>query len=191
MQCRRDHWIVRDSLGKAHLMATIYDDPDLPLGGEPPEPIPSEPVEAPIPPPDSGLPNVWPPRVEEPVESPAPATPAIEPEQDSNTPPLDAIGDIPPPPIPPPPPAPVTPRVPDDGGIAGAPGAPTFALPGTIAARPFRTPAFSSTKRGTRFGPGVPVTGGAPMLSGGGGDESLGIGPDEAAELLRRLAGGM
>ena len=87
-------------------------------------------------------------------------------DQSTITLPPDEIGDIPPPPVPPPP-API----PAPTGIPG-----TFAMPGTLAARPFHTAAFAPPPR---FGPGAPIVGGGGMLS-----------PDDAAELLRRMAAG-
>lgn len=126
------------------------------------------------------LPPSAPPTAPDPTPAPAPAPAPTS--QDAQTMPADTIGDIPPPPVP---------RRPETilgPGVAGLPGteAGTFARPGTAAVRPFRTPAYFSA-RPQRFGPGVPVTGGGAGVSG---LADLGMGPDEAAELLRRLAGG-
>ncbi len=97
----------------------------------------------------------------------------------------DQVGDIPPPPIP------DSPRGPTitGPGIAGIPGteAGTFARPGSQGALAFRSPAFVPKGR-PRFGPGVANVGGgqSPLDAGAG----LGLSPDEAAELLKGLAGG-
>lgn len=115
-----------------------------------------------------------------PAPTPSPAPAPAPTSQDASTLPSDEIGDIPPPPIP------SRPIV--GPGVAGIPGteAGTFARPGTAAARPFRSPAFFQ-KRPPRFGPGVPVAGGSADVQG---LADLGMGPDEAAELLKALAAG-
>lgn len=97
---------------------------------------------------------------------PVPAPVVASAEQDVTTVPFDEIGDIPPPPVPAPP------------SVAGLPGAGTFARPGTPGAAPFHTPAYRAPQRGPRFGPGVPMAGG------------MGMSPEDAAEMLRRLAAG-
>lgn len=99
-------------------------------------------------------------------------------EQDADVLPADMVGDIPPPPIPSPPPI-VGPGV---AGIRGTE-AGTLSLPGTRGAMPFRTAAFQPVR--PRFGPGVPVTGGTGAPAAG-----LGLDPEQAAEILRALAGG-
>lgn len=135
----------------------------------PPTPGPGAP-----PPPDPG-PGTIPPT--NPVPGPDPS------DMGAGTMPPDLIGDIPPPPVP----------LPPGVGVAGAPGlgGSTFARPGTAAAQPFRTPAYFS-QRPQRFGPGVPTLGGGSIVPGLGGDQggSLGLDPEEAAELLRAMAAG-
>lgn len=98
--------------------------------------------------------------------------------------PPDLVGDVPPPPVP------AAPSV----GVAGSRGAggSTFARPGSAGMRGFRS--MPSQAPRPRFGPGVPsagggVGGGASTLAGA--DGGTGLSPDEAAELLRRMAGGM
>lgn len=145
-----------------------------------PAPAPAEPMQTPGTP-DGGSFFGPPPEVTAPID------------QDVSTLPSDAIGDIPPPPIPAPPISSgvggATPPIPGIGvgGLPGTEGS-TFARPGTPAARPFRTPA-SYHARPPRFGPGVPQAGGGiAEVSGLGGVP--GLNPDDAAELLRRLAMG-
>lgn len=92
----------------------------------------------------------------------------------------DQVGDIPPPPFPDMP-QPLI-QGPGVAGIAGTE-AGTFARPGSAGAAAFRSPAFVP-KRPPRFGPGVANAGG-----GQGPMDSLGLTPDEAAELLAGLAG--
>lgn len=119
-----------------------------------------------------------------PPTPPAAGAPRTLPTSDTVPVPQDQIGDIPPPPLPVPARARIT-----GSGVAGIPGteAGTFARPGTAAARPFQTPAFAANFR-TRFGPGVPnVGGGSTDVSGLSPDM---LSPEEAAELLRSLAGG-
>jgi hypothetical protein len=119
-----------------------------------------------------------------PAPAPKPADPAPAPQpddQDATPLPTDMIGDIPPPPIPPPPPI-------TGVGVAGIQGTEgsSFARPGTPAGAAFRTSAFYS-QRPQRFGPGVPVLGGANPVPG---LEGAGLDPDDAAELLAALAAG-
>lgn len=100
----------------------------------------------------------------------------------ASTLPGDLVGDIPPPPIPQ---APTT--------LAGGAGVSTFARPGTIAARPFRS-FGASEARPLRFGPGAPTAGGgvgggdSTAVSGLGDVGQAGLGADAAGELLRRIA---
>lgn len=101
--------------------------------------------------------------------------------QGAATIPTDLIGDIPPPPVPPPPIS-----GPGVGGIAGTE-AGTFARPGSRGVLPLHTAAFTN-KRPPRFGPGTPTVGASPALPGL--DGGLGISPEAAADLLRRLASG-
>lgn len=154
--------------------------PPLPAAPPPTEPMP-EPSASTEPEGPEVVSFIRPP--EQPPSAPPPPD-AVS--QDADTLTLDVIGDIPPPPIP----APAIPRRPT--GVAGAPGAPTFSLPGTAGARPFRTPAFASASRGPGFGPGVAVTGAAPTVAVGDPDEEGygGLSADDMGELLRRLAGG-
>jgi hypothetical protein len=145
-------------------------------------PEPREPRQAPAPAPvpaPAPDPNAPPDIVPDPVEWTGDFPPASDPNQDANVMPNDLIGDIPPPPIPPPP----TIQGPGVGGIPGTE-AGTLSRPGAAGAVPFRTAAYRSP-RSPRFGPGVPLVGGASMNVG---DEGLGLQPDEAAELLARLA---
>lgn len=107
--------------------------------------------------------------------TPVPGT-STQADQDTTPFPTDLIGDIPPPPVPAPPPI-------VGSGVAGIPGteAGTFSRPGTRGAMPFRTAA-------ARFGPGMPAAGASSMLPMG--MEGLGMTPEDAAEILRRMAAG-
>lgn len=105
---------------------------------------------------------------------------------DVNTLPADLVGDIPPPPIPAPP------ALIQGAGVGGIKGteAGTLSRPGSAGAAPFRTSAFT-TFHPPRFGPGVANAGGAPTpFSGVSDNQGLGLNPNDAADLLRRLAGG-
>jgi hypothetical protein len=147
--------------------------PEAPgAGGTPTYPLvpggPTGPLQPPIPP--GGL-SPTPPPIMPPLPGSGPYnTGGVE------TLPSELIGDIPPPPIPPPP---IT-----GPGVAGIRGteAGTLARPGSAAARPFRTAAY--TPKPQRFGPGVPVSGGDTTGVTGLGN------PDDVAELLRQLAAG-
>lgn len=97
---------------------------------------------------------------------------------DVSTLPPDQIGDIPPPPVPAPP---ITSSSVGSGssGITG-----TFARPGTQAAAPFRSAAYTPKPQQQRFGPGVANVG------GDSGVQGLGLDPEQAAEILRNRAAG-
>lgn len=130
----------------------------------------------PSPPPPPGVPPVPPPMAPpefQPSHQIAPTAPA---NQGASALPNDLIGDIPPPPVPPPPIS--------GPGVSGIPGteAGTFSRPGSRGVLPLHTAAFTNRKP-QRFGPGVPTVGASP-------DAGIGISPDDAAEILRRLAGG-
>lgn len=130
---------------------------ELPQGQPPVPPIPQPPA----PPPAGGVPGQPPPQAPIPPTDPMGANPLGN----------ELIGDIPPPPN-----APKTPG--DKHGM--------FALPGTPAAVPFRTPAFALP----RSAGNAPT----PSIGGGGGVGSVNSlqggmpGEDVIAELLKRLA---
>lgn len=141
---------------------------------------PNAPWTTPLTPVPGGTPGVLPPVPPLPVVVPSSAGP--EPavtggDQDIHPLSTDLVGDIPPPPVPPPPPI-------TGVGVAGINGTEgsTFARPGGSGITPFHTSAFNP--KPTRFGPGVPVTGGATDVTG------LGLDPDKAAEILRNLVAG-
>ena len=77
------------------------------------------------------------------------------------------------------------------GGEAGTEGT-TFARPDSRGIRPYQAAGGPQ-----RFGPGVPFGGGGASGAGssgmgmGGGEEGMGLSPEEAAELMQGLAIGL
>jgi hypothetical protein len=140
---------------------------DIPGFDDVETPVPFEPID----------PN--PPGTTPPAPAPSPA-PLPDPDADASAVPPDLIGDIPPPPVPEAPPI-------TGVGVAGIHGTEgrSFSRPGTPSGARFRTSAFYS-QRPQRFGPGVPVLGGANPVPGL--DAAAGLSPEEAAELLAGLA---
>jgi hypothetical protein len=117
------------------------------------------------------------PEMAAPTEDPGPP-PASD--SDVTALPSDQVGDIPPPPVPAPPPSLGPPKA------AVLPG--TFARPGSAAARPFRSNAYAAS-RPQRFGPGTASAGGgSAAVAGLGTDTGMGMSPEDAAELLARMA---